>query len=152
MGTVVAGEQDKTLHFLKCELADTNRMYAAADFGDDDLKGNGLAFAALREHGFEIAIHCVFGEDDGLPPTMCIDINGVSAIRQHDFFWWLTDLLEPFGGHVEEAGYVIRRDRTPSGRRTTDQDPRPVGMSRINPENLTAACARGCDSAVAASI
>jgi len=98
------GEQEKTLHFQKCSLAAVNRMYALAYFNDDDDQAD--AFAALCEHGFEPSINCTFGEGDGLPPTICVDINGVSALRQHEFLDWLNDLLKPFGGYVHEAGFA----------------------------------------------
>ena len=99
------GEQEKTLHFLKCELADTNRMYAAVDLSDEDADKDNqvLALAAMRENGLEIVVHHVFGEDDGIPPTLCLDVYCVSSKRHDDFFWWLTDLLKPFGGNVARS-------------------------------------------------
>jgi len=114
------GEQEKTLHFLKCELADTSRMHAAVDLSDEDAdKDNQVrALAAMRENGLEIVVHCVFGEDDGIPPTLCLDVYCDSSKRQDDFFWWLTNLLEPFGGYVAEAGYCAAPG--PDAKRQTD--------------------------------
>ena len=109
-------EREELLHHVKCSLAEFNRMYAQAYFTNDDDQAG--AFAALRAHGFEPTIACTFGEDDGLPPMRCVEIHGVSALRQNEFFWWATHLLEPFGGHVEEAGYADPPG--PDAKRPTD--------------------------------
>jgi hypothetical protein len=102
------GEQDNTLHYLKCELASSNRLYAAVDLSDEDAdKDNQVrALAAMRENGLEIVVHCVFGEDDGMPRTLCLDVYCDSSKRRDDFFGWLTNLLAPFGGRVEEVRYA----------------------------------------------
>ena len=116
------GEKLKTSHFLKCELADVNRMYAEVFLGDetaDDKANQALAFAAMREAGLEVVVAHVFAEDDpDAPPTLCLDVHGVSTLRQRDFFWWLVNLLEPFGGYVHAAGYADPPG--PDAKRQTD--------------------------------
>ncbi len=104
LDTLPRHEREELEHHVKCSLAGFNRMYAQAYFtADDDQVG---AFEALRENGFEPVIDCTFGEDDGLPPMICMDIHGVSAIRDSEFLGWITTLLKPFGGIVHEAGYA----------------------------------------------
>ena len=132
------GEQDKTLHYLKCELADSQPDVRWVDLGDEDADKDNqvLALAAMRENGLEIVVHCVFGEDDGFA-TLCLDVYCVSSKRPDDFFWWLSDLLEPFGGEVQEVRYG---DRAGTGRQAADgpltMQSKPVDRSRINPDVL----------------
>ena len=33
----------------------------------------------MRENGLEIVVHCVFGEDDEIPPTLCLDVTATAA-------------------------------------------------------------------------
>jgi hypothetical protein len=104
------GEKLKTSHYLRCELADVNRMYAEVYLGDEDAADKdkqARAIAALREAGLEVVVGHVFEEDDsdGTPPTLCLDVHGVSEMRDSEFLRWLTDLLAPFGAHVHAAGY-----------------------------------------------
>jgi hypothetical protein len=47
-----------------------------------------------------------------------VEIHGVSALRQNEFFWWATRLLKPFGGYVHEAGYADPPE--PDTKRPTD--------------------------------
>jgi hypothetical protein len=66
LGTLPRSAREELLHHVTCSLAKSNRMYAQAYFDDAS------AFATLRENGFEPTIACAFGEDDGLPPTVCV--------------------------------------------------------------------------------
>ena len=111
------GEQEKTSHFLRCELAPANKMYAevflSGETADDKAKQT-LVFAAMRAAGLEVATSCVFTEADGFS-GLSLDVHGTSTLRQHDFFWWLHDLIKPFGAHVEQAGYA---DPSPDAKRS----------------------------------
>jgi hypothetical protein len=116
LDTLPRHEREELLHHVKCSLAEFNRMYAQAFCtDDDDMEG---AFAALRENGFESTIDCVLDEDEALERTTCVDIHGVSALRDSEFHGWTTHLLKPFGGYVDSAGYADPPG--PGARRPTD--------------------------------
>lgn len=118
--TLPKGEQEKTLHYLTCELAEVNRMFGKVYLGDDPDDDPNGALAAMRGCGLEPTIEHVFEEDDpdGVPPTLCVDVHGVSALRAFEFLHWLTEIVEPFGGYVEEAGYADPPG--PAAKRPTD--------------------------------
>ena len=125
LDTLPKYECEELLHYVKCSLADVNRMQAEVMFGaEDDLAGG---IAAIRAAGFEATIEYVTDEDvdgfppivideddlDGFPPivivfspTTTVAVTGVSKLRQGEFFDGLNALVEPFGGIVMEAGYA----------------------------------------------
>ena len=74
----------------------------------------------MRRCGLDPVIEHVFEEDDpdGIPPTICVDVHGVSRLRQDEFLYWLSDIVEPFSGHVEDAGYADPPG--PDAKRLTD--------------------------------
>ena len=62
-------------------------------------------FRRTAQNGLEPTIDCTFPEFDEDDGSICVDIGGISSIRDSEFLGWLTKLLKPFGGIVHEAGY-----------------------------------------------
>lgn len=115
--TMSKDEREELLFYVKCSLADVNRMYAEVMFSEEDDLGGGMA--AIRAAGLETAIAYEFKEDDpgGIPPTVFVAVTGVSKLREHAFFGWLDAIVEPFGGMVWEDGYA---DRSPNPNASRD--------------------------------
>jgi hypothetical protein len=98
--TMSRAAQQKLFHYLSCELAPVNRMFAKVYLGDDEEDDDPeAAMAALRAQGLEVVIV----DDD---PTLCLEVHGVSELRPSEFLDWMHSIVEPFKGYVEEAGYA----------------------------------------------
>lgn len=60
--------------------------------------------AELAEHGLESKIREDLVDECG--PTVFVDVFGTSDLGASEFLHWLSDLAEPLGGDVNEAGYT----------------------------------------------
>ena len=60
--------------------------------------------AELAEHGLESKIREDLVDECG--PTVFVDVFGTSDLGASEFLHWLSDLAEPLGGDVNEAGYA----------------------------------------------